>query len=174
MNSLVSIIVAVSENWGIGRDNDLLYRLPADLRHFKALTTGHTIIMGRRTFESLPKGALPNRRNIVLSSQPSAHFPGAEHYTTLQAAFKASQREEEIFIIGGGSVYGEALALCDRIYLTRVEHTHPEATVFFPPLNPDEWETLAKESYPADEKHAYPYQFLTLERKKPEASSPNP
>lgn len=167
MTPRLSLIVAVSENWGIGRNNDLLYHLPADMRHFKTLTTGHTIIMGRRTFESLPKGALPNRRNIVLSSQTSSNFPGAEHLTSLQEALAACNGEEEVFIIGGSSVYHEALALCERIYLTRVEHMHPEATVFFPALNPEEWNVLEENSYPADEKHAHPYRFITLERKRP-------
>ena len=169
MSTRLSLIVAVSENWGIGRNNDLLYHLPADMRHFKALTTGHTIIMGRRTFESLPKGALPNRRNIVLSSRTSVSFPDAELFTSLQEALSACEKEEEVFIIGGSTVYREAHALCDRIYLTRVEHMHPQATVFFPALNPEEWNVIEEEPHPADEKHAHPYRFLTLERKRPEA-----
>ncbi len=165
MSCRISLIVAASANWAIGRDNDLLYRLPADMRHFKELTTGHTILMGRKTFESLPKGALPNRRNIVLSSHTELSFSGAEHFLSLQDAVAACRDEEELFIIGGGSVYAQALPLCNRIYLTRVAHHHAQATVFFPALDEKDWNVLACEAHPADEKHQYPYEFLTLERK---------
>ena len=105
---MISVIVAIARNRAIGFENRLLYRLPDDLRRFKALTTGHTIIMGRKTFESFPKGALPNRRNIVLSKNKAAVFPGAETFSSLQEALSHSKEEEEIFIIGGESVYKEA------------------------------------------------------------------
>jgi dihydrofolate reductase len=100
----ISLIAAVDRRGGIGYQNRLLYWLPNDLKRFKALTTGHTIVMGRRTFESLPKGALPNRRNIVLSRQPDATFPGAEHFTSLQDVLAHCAQEEEVFIIGGASL----------------------------------------------------------------------
>lgn len=165
MTPQISVIVAVSENWAIGCNNDLLYRLPADLRRFKELTTGHTVIMGRNTFNSLPKGALPNRRNIVLSSRPDSVFPGAEHFLSLEEALSACKDEQEVFIIGGGAVYKKALDLCQRIYLTRVSHWNEEATVFFPVLRAEEWNVIFEEPHSADEKHAYPYQFFILERK---------
>ncbi len=165
MSPRISIVVVVSENGGIGHNNELLYHLPRDLRRFKELTTGHTIIMGRNTFDSLPKGALPNRRNLVLSTQPDVIFPGAEHYTSLETALDACRDEEEVFIIGGGVLYKEALSRCQRIYLTRVLHWNPEATVFFPALDKSEWETVFIESHTADEKNPYPIQFVTLDRK---------
>ena len=117
---MLSIIVAINQNRGIGHENKLLYWLPNDLKRFKALTTGHTIIMGRKTFESLPKGALPNRRNIVLS-RSCREFEGAECFHTLEEALKACANEEEVFIIGGASLYAEALPLADRLYVTEVE-----------------------------------------------------
>lgn len=165
MNRRISIIVVVSENWGIGRNNDLLYHLPADLRHFKELTTEHTIIMGRNTFNSLPKGALPNRRNIVLSSQPDLAFPGAEHFASLQEALATCEDETEVFIIGGGAVYKQAIDLCQRVYLTCVAHRSEDATVFFPALDEADWTVVSEESHPSDEKHSYSYQFITLDRK---------
>ena len=102
---MISVIVAIARNRAIGFENRLLYRLPDDLKRFKALTTGHTIIIGRKTFESFPKGALPNRRNIVLSKNKAAVFPGAETFSSLQEALSHCKEEEEIFIIGGESVY---------------------------------------------------------------------
>ena len=111
---MISVIVAIARNRAIGFENRLLYRLPDDLKRFKALTTGHTIIMGRKTFESFPKGALPNRRNIVLSRNKAAVFPGAETFSSLQEALSHCKEEEEIFIIGGESVYKEALPLAQK------------------------------------------------------------
>ena len=119
---MISIIAAVARNRAIGLNNHLLYWLPNDLRRFKALTTGHTIIMGRLTFESLPKGALPNRRNIVLS-RSDKQFPGAETFPTLEAALKACADDEEVFIIGGASIYEQALPLANRLLLTEVNDT---------------------------------------------------
>ena len=165
----LSLIAAIAQNGGIGKDGDLLYHLPADMRRFKSLTTGHTVVMGRRTFESLPKGALPNRRNMVLSTQPGAEFPGAECFSSIEKAIEAArtnETEEEIFVIGGYSVYKVAMPMADRLYLTTVDHSGEQADTFFPDLDPTEWETTEMEEHPADEKHAYPYVFLTLERKK--------
>lgn len=102
--SKISIIAAVDHRMAIGFQNKLLFWLPNDLKRFKALTTGNTIIMGRKTFESLPKGALPNRRNVVLSSNPATECPGAEVFTSLEAALKSCQEEEKVYIIGGASV----------------------------------------------------------------------
>ena len=117
----ISIIVAIARNGAIGFKNKLLYWLPNDLKRFKSLTTGHTIIMGRKTFESLPKGALPNRRNLVLSHQ-DINFPGAERYASLESALSHCSLEEEVFIIGGASIYQEAMPLADTLYPVRLPH----------------------------------------------------
>lgn len=161
----LSIIVAIAENNAIGFENKLLYWLPNDLKRFKSLTTGHTIIMGRKTFESLPKGALPNRRNIVLTRQ-DIQFPGTERYASLQEALKQCKEEEEVFIIGGASVYREALPLVDKLCITYIEDTPKEADAFFPEIDPAMWEETAREAHTTDEKHAYPYQFVDYLRKK--------
>ena len=117
--SRISIIAAVDSRMAIGFQNKLLFWLPNDLKRFKALTTGNTIIMGRKTFESLPKGALPNRRNVVLSSNPAAECPGAEVFTSLEAALESCQAEEKVYIIGGASVYRQAISLADELCLTK-------------------------------------------------------
>ena len=158
---MLSIIVAISSNNAIGLDNHLLYRLPNDLKRFKALTTGHTVIMGRRTFESLPKGALPNRRNIVLSrTAHPADFPGADLYPTLQDALSSCYGD--VYIIGGVSVYKEALPLADRLCLTYVYDTPTEADTFFPSINMSQWKEVWREEHPQDEKHAQRYAFIDL------------
>lgn len=167
MNTLdnLSIIVAVAKNGAIGLNNELLYRLPADLKRFKALTTGHTVIMGRRTFESLPKGALPNRRNIVLSRQEGLHYENAECYRTLEDALMQCDYTEDLYIIGGGELYRQTIGLAARIHLTLVDDTPAEADTFFPPLNPDEWREVLREEHPADEKHAQAYTFIDYVRR---------
>lgn len=134
----LSIIAAINQKRGIGYQNKLLYWLPNDLKRFKALTTGHTIIMGRHTFESLPKGALPNRRNVVLSRQ-ELHFEGAECFHTLADALHTCKEDEEVFIIGGATLYTEALPLADRLYLTEVDDKQAPADAFFPEVSPELW-----------------------------------
>lgn len=160
---MISIIVAINKNNGIGYKNELLYWLPNDLKRFKSLTTGHTIIMGRKTFESLPKGALPNRRNIVLSSR-DVTFPGAECFHSLQDALDACKGEEEIFIIGGASLYKEAVAVADRLYITEIEDAEKEADAFFPEISKEQWHEKSRECHPTDEKHLYSYCFCDYER----------
>lgn len=155
---MINIICAVAENRAIGYHNDLLFHLRADLKRFKALTTGHTVVMGRRTFESLPKGALPNRRNIVLTRQADFAAPGIEVFATMQEAFEACAGDE-VFIIGGASVYAEALPFADRLYLTHV-HAVPEAAdVFFPEIAESQWRCVATERHEADEQNDKPYTF---------------
>lgn len=161
---MLSIICALAANRGIGRNNQLLYHLSADLRRFKQLTTGHTIIMGRRTYQSLPKGALPNRRNIVLSHRKDLPAPGTEVFPSLTAALNACAADEEVYIIGGESVYAEALPLADRLCLTHVEATPADADAFFPEFNAAEWRLVSTESHEADEKNAVPYTFADYER----------
>ena len=118
---MIHIIVATDRNMAIGYQNKLLFWLPNDLKRFKELTTGNTIIMGRNTFLSLPKGALPNRRNIVLSTRKDASFLGAETYASLEEAIKACKEDEKIYIIGGASVYKQALPLADVLCITEID-----------------------------------------------------
>ena len=169
----ISIIAAVAKNLAIGYDNQLIYHLPNDLKRFKKLTTGNTIIMGRRTYESLPKGALPNRRNIVLSSQANMlEFPGADAFKNLQEAiFDCQLRCEqgdtsasEVFIIGGASVYQEAIDIADRLCLTFIDDTPALADTFFPCFDDTNWKETFREDHDVDEKHSVPYSFVNLER----------
>lgn len=160
----LSIIVAVASDGAIGRANDLLWHLPADLKRFKELTTGHTILMGRKTFESLPRGPLPNRRNIIISRSLPAQ-PGAEVYPTIQQAMEACASDEEVFIIGGGEIYRQLLPDTERVYLTRVQASFPDAEVFFPELDPTEWIEEAREVYPRDERNEYDTELLLLRRR---------
>lgn len=154
---MINIIAAVAENRAIGNDNKLLYWLPNDLKRFKALTTGHTIIMGRKTFDSLPKGALPNRRNVVLSRTITT-LPGCDVYPSLQEALDSCAADEDIYIIGGDSVYQQALPLADRLCLTEVADTPAEADAFFPAY--DGWKEECREDHGIDEKHAQRYSFV--------------
>ena len=162
----ISLICAVAENGAIGHNNRLLFHLRADLQRFKALTSGHTIIMGRNTFESLPKGALPNRRNIVLSRTVPTPWHNTEVFASLQAALEACTTDEKVFIIGGASVYAEALPLADHLYLTHV-HANPEAAdTYFPSWNHQDWLLLQEESHTADEQNEVPFTFADYVRRK--------
>ena len=151
------MIAAVAKNRAIGFENKLLYWLPNDLKRFKALTTGHTIVMGRKTFESLPKGALPNRRNVVLS-QTTKELPGCEVFPTLEAALKSCKADEDVYIIGGARVYQQAIAVADRLCLTEVDDIPQKADAFFPDYS--DWKVETKETHPKDEKHAFNYAFV--------------
>ena len=159
----MNLIVAVDENWGIGYQNKLLYWLPNDLKRFKQLTTGHTIIMGRLTFESLPKGALPNRRNVVLSRNGQA-FPDAETFPSLDLALDSCTSDEEVYIIGGAQVYAQSLSYADRLCLTEVHDTPAQADAFFPTFNKIDWTETFVEEHDTDEKHAFPYRFVDYVR----------
>ncbi|RYG08828.1 MAG: dihydrofolate reductase [Chitinophagaceae bacterium] len=161
MNNL-SIIVAISENNAIGKDNQLLWHLPADLKHFKEITTGHTIIMGRKTYDSIGK-PLPNRRSIVITRNPNLAIEGVEVVTSLAAAIELCKQDEEAFIIGGAEIYQQAVPLSSRVHLTRI-HQYYDADAFFPILNPTEWKEINSITYPADDKNNVAYTFSTLER----------
>ena len=162
---MIAIIVAVADQLAIGKDQDLLCYLPADLKHFRELTTGHAIIMGRKTFESLPKGALPNRMNIVMSRNPEIEFDGVVMVRDMKEALDAAKEHEQIFIIGGASVYREALDFADTIYLTRIHHDFTDADTFFPQWTEEEWQETFREDHVADEKNKFPFSFITLTRK---------
>lgn len=158
---MITIIAAVARNRAIGFENKLLYWLPNDLKRFKALTTGHTIIMGRNTFESLPKGALPNRRNVVLS-RTTKELPGCDVFPTLEEAIQSCQPEEDVYIIGGARVYEQAIKFADRLCLTEIADTPKEADAFFPDYS--DWKVETKEAHPKDEKHAFEYAFVDYVR----------
>lgn len=163
-NIEIGIIVALDENNGIGREGDLLCHLPNDLKHFKEVTTGHTIIMGRRTYESLPKGALPNRINVVITQDRPDHYPGCIVVRTVEEALTHCKEGEKVFIIGGGQLYRTTFGLADRLYLTRIHHTFADADTFFPEIDFDKWTLTDKKMHEVDDKHRYPYTFLTYRR----------
>jgi dihydrofolate reductase len=158
---MISIIAAVAKNRAIGFENKLIYWLPNDLKRFKALTTGHTIVMGRKTFESLPKGALPNRRNVVLS-RTTKELPGCEVFPTLETALESCQPDEDVFIIGGARVYEQAIKFADRLCLTEIDDIPAEADAFFPDYS--DWLIAWKEEHEKDEKHAFNYAFVDFVR----------
>ena len=158
---MITVIAAVAKNRAIGYKNKLIYWLPNDLKRFKQLTTGHTIIMGSNTFRSLPKGALPNRRNVVLSRR-SKDFPGCDVYPSLEKALKSCQPDEDIYIIGGASVYEQAVKVADRLCLTEIDDVPQEADTFFPDYS--DWRMETKEAHPKDERHAFEYAFVDYVR----------
>ncbi len=159
---LISIIVAMAENRVIGRDNKLPWHLPADLKHFKMLTVGKPIIMGRKTWESLP-GLLPERRHIVLTGDPGYAAEGCRIVHSLEEALIAAGEVPEVMIIGGAKLYAQALSIARRIYLTLV-HVEAEGDSLFPVIDADYWEEVEREWHPPDDRNPYPYTFLTLRR----------
>lgn len=161
---MLTIICALAENNAIGFNNDLLYHLRADLQRFKALTTGHTIVMGRRTYESLPKGALPNRRNLVVSRTATEPWPGTELFPSLEEALQACEAGEEVFVIGGAQVYAAALPLAKRLCLTHVHDTPAQADVFFPEIDRTQWQLVAQERHEADAHNDCAFTFADYQR----------
>lgn len=159
----ISLVVAIASNRAIGKDNQLLWHLPNDLKFFKKTTTGHAVIMGRRTFESIGK-ALPNRRNIVVTRQTDYQADHIETVPSVKEALALCTGDDEVFVIGGGQLYEHTLSVADRVYLTRVE-ANIEGDTFFPELPEDEWERISAETHPADDRHAYSYAFEIWKRK---------
>jgi dihydrofolate reductase len=159
----ISIIVAIAENFAIGKNNDLLFHLPNDLKHFKEITTGKTIIMGRNTLLSLPKWPLPNRRHIIITDKPDDIFPGCEVVFSIEEAVEKVKDENEAFIIGGGMIYRQFFPLAGRLYLT-VVHQPFDADVYFPEVIYSEWTENSREDF-YDEKNGFHYSYLNLERK---------
>ena len=158
---MLSIIVAEAQNHAIGRKNQLLWHISEDLKYFKKITSGHSVIMGHNTFESIGK-PLPNRRNIVISEGAEAR----ENVTvvhSLEEAIRLTAREEESFIIGGGSIYKAALPYASRIYLTLI-HADYEADTFFPVLDMREWRVISREDFPRGKDFPHPFSFLVYER----------
>ncbi|WP_321334847.1 dihydrofolate reductase [uncultured Bacteroides sp.] len=163
--SKIIIIAAVDSNLAIGYQNKLLFRLPNDLKHFKTLTTGKAIIMGRKTFESLPNGALPNRRNIVISSNPTFKYPQTEIFPTFELALESCSKEEYIYIIGGESIYRQALPMANELHLTKVNTEAGKADAFFPAIDFNIWYEKSREDHPADDKHLCSYSFINYIRR---------
>ena len=160
----LSIIVAVSRNNAIGKKGKLLCHLTADMKRFKELTTGHTVIMGRRTFESLPKGALPNRRNIVVTRNPNFSAANIETAYSIEDAFRMVENDGEAFVIGGEQIYRETLPFASRLYLTRIEATFLGADAFFPEINLKEWTETAREHHESDDKNDHAFTFIDYRR----------
>lgn len=160
----ISLIVAASENNVIGRDNDLPWKLPDDMKHFVSTTKGHCILMGRKNLESFGR-LLPNRTNILLTRDREYKFEGAKIFYELEQAitFAKESGEEELMVIGGGEIYRQCLPFADRIYLTRV-HAEIEGDVYFPELDSSFWEVTTKEFHEKDEKHNFSFTFQTFDR----------
>lgn len=164
MNQLppISIIVAIASNNAIGKDNQLLWHLPEDLKRFKKLTLGHKLVMGKNTFYSLPVRPLPGRTSIVLSDQVSDRIEGCIMAYSIEEVTALLDYDKENFIIGGGSVYRQFLPLASRLYITWVHHDF-NADTFFDVISPEKWTLVEKEDYPADERHPFPYSFHIYE-----------
>ena len=162
---MISIIVAIAENNEIGRKGDLLCHLPNDLKHFKEITSGCTVIMGKRTFFSLPKHPLPNRRNIVITDIAGETFEGAEAVYSIEEAVRIADKDAENFIIGGGMVYRQFMPLADKLYITHIRHTWADADTFFPAIDPAVWKPVRTEHNLADEKNPYDYDFIEYIRR---------
>ena len=160
-----SLVIAQAANRVIGRDNRMPWHLPADLAHFKRVTMGRPVIMGRKTWESIGR-ALPGRLNIVITRTASFTAPGATVVGSLDEAYRAAGDVDEVFIIGGGQVYAEAMATADRIYLTEIA-AEPEGDTWFPAFDRSQWQETVMGEHAPDEKNAHALRFLKLERQRP-------
>ncbi|MVN22283.1 dihydrofolate reductase [Mucilaginibacter arboris] len=159
---VISLIVAVAANNVIGKNNQLPWHLPADLKHFKRITTGHTVFMGRKTYDSIGK-PLPNRKNVVISKSVKK-IEGCEVAASLEEALKSASEEAEIFIIGGAEIFRQSFFLAERIELTCI-HQDFDGDTFFPEIDPQTWTETQREDFAADEKNPFSYSFITLKRR---------
>lgn len=162
----IHAIVAIDENGAIGRQGDLLCHLSADMKHFKEVTMGHSIVMGRKTFESFPRRPLPGRQNIVITRNAGWQYPGVTVVHSLEDAIAAAETDT-IFIIGGAQVYEQSLPLVDVLHLTRIHARWASADAFFPAIDIDDWQEVSREHHKSDHKNAYEFDFITLKRRKP-------
>lgn len=160
----IQAIVAIAADGAIGRQGELLCHLPADMKHFKEVTMGHSIIMGRKTFESFPRRPLPGRQNIVITRNAGWQYPGVTVAHDLNEAIAAAETNT-VFIIGGAQIYELALPLVDVLHLTRIHARWASADVFFPALNMDEWQEVSREHHESDHRNAYEFDFITLKRR---------
>ena len=161
----ISIIVATAQGNAIGRKGDLLFHISADLRRFKEITMGHPIIMGRKTFESFPKGPLPGRENIVITRQGDYHHDGITVVGSFSDALTAANSVDEAFVIGGGEIYREAINQASKIYLTEIDAKVDDADTFFPEINPDQWEETDSSEWITDDRSGARYRFICLSRR---------
>ena len=159
---ILSLIAALGKNRVIGDHNTLPWHLPADLKRFKELTAGHTVIMGRKTYESIGR-PLPKRRNIIITRQADLKIPGCEIADSLENAIKLVADEKEVFIIGGAQIFEQSLGKADRMYLTFVDHDFP-GDAYFPEYDTSQWRVIEEEKFPADASNPFPYSFITLEK----------
>lgn len=160
---ILTLIAAAAENNALGKDNQMIWHLPDDFKRFKQLTTGHYIIMGRKTFESFPK-ALPNRTHVIITRQKEYTAEGCI-VNSLEEAIKVCPQDEEVFVIGGGEIYKQSIEVADKIELTRVYGTSPDADAFFPEIDLSKWKMTEEVFHPKDEKHAYDMAFQTYLKK---------
>lgn len=160
----IKAIVAVDENGAIGRQGDLLCHLPADMRHFKEVTMGHSIVMGRKTFESFPRRPLPGRQNLVITRSAGWQYPGVIVAHSLEQAI-AMAETDTVFIIGGAQIYEQALPVVDVLHLTLIHARWASADVYFPALDPNQWQEVEREHHTSDHRNAYEYDFITLKRR---------
>ncbi|MBP5211107.1 MAG: dihydrofolate reductase [Bacteroidales bacterium] len=160
---MINIIVAISDNYAIGRSGDMPWHLSGDLKFFKAKTTGHTVVMGRKTWVSIGAKPLPNRRNIVITRSADFEAPGAEIRSSLEDALKENSGQE-IFVIGGGQIYAQAIDLADRLYITHIHTQVDDADTFFPLIDSHIWKITEQSEVFTDEKSGLSYQFTTYER----------
>jgi len=161
---MISIIVAVSEDWGIGKDNELLWHISEDLKRFKRLTFGNTVIMGKRTWESLPRRPLPGRRNIVLTDDKTENIENAVTAYSIEDSLSKCEKNEEIFIMGGGSIYRQFMPFADRLYITHV-HKKAPADIYFPEIDLKMWKITEKEVFKTDDEESIPYTYTIYEKK---------
>lgn len=161
--NVVSIIAAVASNGVIGRQGDLPWHMPTDLRRFKRLTMGHHLVVGRKTWDEVGK-PLPGRIMVVVTRDRSFRPEGATVVHSVDAALSAARGDDEVFIAGGGEIYRQALPLADRLYITRI-HAHVEGDTVFPEIDENEWHVIDREDYDADERNPYPFSFLVYERR---------
>ena len=160
---MITLIAAVAENNAIGKNNQLLWHLPDDFQRFKNLTTGHYIIMGRKTFESFPK-LLPNREHVVITRNGNYNKTGITVVSSIEEAIKVCPKNEEVFIIGGAEIYSQAIEIADKIDITKI-HSSFEADAFFPEFDLNQWEIVSSVYHPIDERHAIDFTFQTYLRK---------
>ena len=162
---ILSLIAAIGKNNELGKKNALLWNLPIDMKHFRDTTRGHTVIMGQKTYASLGK-PLPNRRNIVVTRNKDFQAEEVDISHSLEETLESCKNtDEEIFVIGGGEIYKQTIGKADRLYLTHVEATFPDADAFFPKFDTNDWNVVSEESHPKDDKHAFSFTFKTYVRK---------
>jgi dihydrofolate reductase len=161
---MISIIVAVSDDWGIGKNNELLWHIPGDLRRFKKLTLGKCVIMGKKTWESLPRKPLPGRKNIVLTDKPGECIECSVTAYSISDALSNCDKDQEVFVIGGGSVYRQFMPVADRLYITHV-HKKAPADIYFPKIDLRKWKVIEREEGISEDEMKIPYSYVIYERR---------